>query len=60
MQKNQNMYNQRDFFQLPSGTTSVVIIAAELLRKANELVKCHIHPTNVISGYKMAMKESIK
>lgn len=42
------------------GTTSVVIICAELLRRANELVKQKIHPTNVISGYRLAMKEAVK
>ncbi len=42
------------------GTTSVVIIASELLRRANELVKNKIHPTTVISGYRLACKEACK
>merc|ERR1719424_2558814 len=42
------------------GTTSVVIIAAELLKRANELVKNQIHPTTIMSGYRIAMKESLK
>jgi T-complex protein 1 subunit alpha len=42
------------------GTTSVVILAAELLKRANELVKCQIHPTNIISGYRIAMREACK
>jgi hypothetical protein len=46
--------------EVGDGTTSVVIIAAELLKRANDLVKCHIHPTSVISGYRLAMKESVK
>lgn len=33
-----------------------VIIAAELLKNADELVKCKIHPTSIISGYRMACK----
>jgi T-complex protein 1 subunit alpha len=41
------------------GTTSVVLIAAELLKRANELVKINIHPTNIISGYKLAAKQAI-
>eukprot|EP00919_Chromeraceae_sp_WS-2016_P019830 GHVR01047092.1.p1 GENE.GHVR01047092.1~~GHVR01047092.1.p1 ORF type:complete len:570 (-),score=157.60 GHVR01047092.1:183-1892(-) len=41
------------------GTTSVVIIAAELLKRGNELVKDGIHPTTVISGYKLACKEAV-
>jgi hypothetical protein len=32
------------------GTTSVVIVAAELLKRANDLVKNKIHPTSIIAG----------
>jgi T-complex protein 1 subunit alpha len=46
--------------EVGDGTTSVVIIAAELLKRANELVKNKIHPTSVISGYRMASKEAVK
>jgi T-complex protein 1 subunit alpha len=42
------------------GTTSVVIFAAELLRRANELVRARIHPTTIMSGYRMAVKEAVK
>jgi chaperonin GroEL (HSP60 family) len=40
--------------------SKVVIIAAELLRRANELVKNKIHPTTVITGYRLACKEAVK
>jgi len=46
--------------EVGDGTTSVVILASELLKRANELVKNSIHPTSIMSGYRMAMKESIK
>mmetsp|Transcript_1396 Transcript_1396/g.4083 ORF Transcript_1396/g.4083 Transcript_1396/m.4083 type:complete len:551 (+) Transcript_1396:57-1709(+) len=46
--------------EVGDGTTSVVIIAAELLKRANELVKNNIHPTTVIAGYRLAMREAIK
>lgn len=46
--------------EVGDGTTSVVILAAELLRRGNELVKNNIHPTSVMSGYRLALKESIK
>jgi len=46
--------------EVGDGTTSVVIIAAELLKRANELVKNKIHPTTIMSGYRIAMKESLK
>ena len=43
--------------EVGDGTTSVVILAAELLKRANELVRNQIHPTNIISGYRLAMRE---
>ncbi|KAK6959753.1 T-complex protein 1 subunit alpha [Biomphalaria glabrata] len=46
--------------EVGDGTTSVVIIAAELLKNADELVKCKIHPTSIISGYRLACKEAVK
>jgi len=46
--------------EVGDGTTSVVIIAAELLRRANDLVRNKIHPTSIISGYRLAMRESCK
>lgn len=45
--------------EVGDGTTSVVILAAELLKRANELVRKKIHPSNIIAGYKLARKESI-
>lgn len=44
--------------EVGDGTTSVVILAAELLRRANELVRHKIHPTNIIVGYRRAMREA--
>jgi len=46
--------------EVGDGTTSVVIIAAELLKRANELVKQHVHPTSIISGYQRAKKEAVR
>lgn len=46
--------------EVGDGTTSVVVIAAELLKRGNELVKNGIHPTTIIAGYRQAMKEAIK
>eukprot|EP01120_Amphizonella_sp_Union-15-10_P000120 TRINITY_DN1014_c0_g1_i1.p1 TRINITY_DN1014_c0_g1~~TRINITY_DN1014_c0_g1_i1.p1 ORF type:complete len:547 (-),score=111.74 TRINITY_DN1014_c0_g1_i1:63-1703(-) len=45
--------------EVGDGTTSVVIIAAELLKRANDLVKHDIHPTSIISGFRVAMRESV-
>jgi T-complex protein 1 subunit alpha len=38
--------------EVGDGTTSVVLLASELLRRANELVRNKIHPTTVITGYR--------
>lgn len=38
----------------------MVVIAAELLRRANELVKMKIHPTTIITGYRFACREAVK
>lgn len=37
-----------------------MIIAAELLRRANELMKNRIHPTTIITGYRLALREAVK
>jgi len=46
--------------EVGDGTTSVVIIASELLKRANDLVKQKIHPTTIIAGYRLAMREAVK
>ena len=43
--------------EVGDGTTSVVILAAELLKRANDLVRNKIHPTSIIGGYRLAMRE---
>ncbi|KAL7053146.1 hypothetical protein AAHC03_0680 [Spirometra sp. Aus1] len=46
--------------EVGDGTTSVVILAAELLRNADELISQKIHPTTIISGYRLACREACK
>lgn len=46
--------------EVGDGTTSVVIVAAELLRRADDLVRNNIHPTVVMAGYRLACKEAVK
>jgi thermosome len=41
------------------GTTTSVIIAGELLKKAESLIETNIHPTIIANGYKMAAAEAI-
>ena len=35
-------------------------MAAELLKRGNELIRNNIHATSVMSGYRLALKESVK
>ncbi|KAH0262529.1 putative T-complex protein 1 subunit alpha, partial [Aureobasidium melanogenum] len=46
--------------EVGDGTTSVVLIASELLRRANELMKMRIHPTTIITGYRLALREAVR
>ncbi|XP_022880826.1 T-complex protein 1 subunit beta [Olea europaea var. sylvestris] len=40
--------------EVGDGTTSVVVLAGELLREAEKLVNSKIHPMTIIAGYRMA------
>jgi len=44
--------------EVGDGTTSVVLLAAEILKRANELVNRKIHPTSIINGLRIACRES--
>lgn len=46
--------------EVGDGTTSVVILAAELLKVANAMIKMNVHPTNLIEGFLLAKKEACK
>ncbi|PAA50628.1 hypothetical protein BOX15_Mlig005579g1, partial [Macrostomum lignano] len=46
--------------EVGDGTTSVVLVAAELLKNAEELMSLKIHPTTIISGYRLACREAVK
>jgi thermosome len=42
------------------GTTSAVIIAGELLGRAEELIDKNVHPTVIIEGYKKASEKALE
>ncbi|BAS85295.1 T-complex protein 1 subunit beta isoform X1 [Oryza sativa Japonica Group] len=42
--------------EVGDGTTSVVVLAGELLREAEKLVNMKIHPMTIIAGYRMAVE----
>ncbi len=44
--------------EVGDGTTSVVVIAGELLRGAGDLLEQGVHPTTIIKGYKMAAEKA--
>ncbi len=46
--------------EVGDGTTTSVIIAGELLKKAEELLEQEIHPTVITKGYRMAKDEVLK
>nr|CDS35192.1 T complex protein 1 subunit alpha [Hymenolepis microstoma]CUU98249.1 T complex protein 1 subunit alpha [Hymenolepis microstoma] len=46
--------------EVGDGTTSVVVLAAEFLRNADELIAQKIHPTTIMSGYRLACREACK
>ncbi len=46
--------------EVGDGTTSVVLIAAELLKRGMELVsKQGLHPTTILLGYRLVLKAAV-
>ncbi|RNC48240.1 T-complex protein 1 subunit alpha, partial [Trypanosoma cruzi] len=46
--------------EIGDGTTSVVILASELLKRAQDLIVQGIHATSIIAGYKLALREAVR
>ena len=46
--------------EVGDGTTSVVVVAGELLTKAEELLNKNVHPTIVIDGYRKAADKALE
>jgi thermosome len=46
--------------EVGDGTTSVVVLAGALLKKAEELMGKNIHPTTITAGYKKALEKAIE
>lgn len=45
--------------EVGDGTTSVTVLAAELLREAEKLVERKIHPQTIIEGYRIAARAAL-
>jgi len=46
--------------EVGDGTTSAVVLAGELLKNAESLVEQEVHPTVIVSGYRMAAAEAVR
>lgn len=46
--------------EVGDGTTSVVILASNLIKKGQEIISDGVHPSTVISGYRLAFNESMR
>ncbi len=46
--------------EVGDGTTSVVVLAGELLTKALELIDLKVHPTVIVEGYKKAAEKTLE
>ncbi len=46
--------------EVGDGTTTAVVIAGELLKKAEELINQDVHPTIIARGYRMAAEKAIE
>jgi len=42
------------------GTTTVVVLIGELLKKSKELLEKGIHPAHIVNGYRLASEKAIK
>src|SRR3972149_5112489 len=46
--------------EVGDGTTSAVILAGELLKRAESLIEQEVHPTIIVNGYRMAAGEAVR
>lgn len=46
--------------EVGDGTTTAVVLAGELLKKAEDLLDNEIHPTVIVKGYRMAAAKALK
>lgn len=46
--------------EVGDGTTTAVILAGELLKKAEGLIEQNIHPTMIVKGYRLAKSKSLE
>lgn len=46
--------------EVGDGTTTVVVLAGELLKRAQDLLEMDIHPSIIVEGYRLSMNKSLE
>src|SRR3990167_6096216 len=46
--------------EIGDGTTTAVVIAGELLKKAEDLLESNVHPTVIARGYRLAAEKALQ
>ena len=46
--------------EVGDGTTSVIILAGEMMVAARPFIEKNIHPTEIVNGYFRALEDSVK
>jgi T-complex protein 1 subunit beta len=46
--------------EVGDGTTSVTVLAAELLREGEKLIDMKLHPQTIVSGWRKAAAEALR
>ena len=46
--------------EVGDGTTSVIILAGEILILSEQLIRDNLHPTVIVHGYNRALQEALK
>jgi archaeal chaperonin len=46
--------------EVGDGTTSVIVLAGEMLHRAEDLLDQHIHPSIIVEGFRLAREEALK
>ncbi|KAJ1679141.1 T-complex protein 1 subunit theta [Spiromyces aspiralis] len=54
------MASQQQEDEAGDGTNYVIILASELLQKAEDLLRMGLHPSEISVGYELAMKKALK
>ena len=54
------MASQQQEAEMGDGTNMVIVLAGELLKKAEELIRMGLKTTDIVQGYERAQNEALK